>query len=163
MSQQNVLQLLNDPLAQELLHSKILARLAYTGLDGSPRVVPIWFYWNNKQFVLVTPSNSPKVKALSKSPMVAMTIDENMFPPKALLVRGTAIVELVDGLVPEHIKAARKYLGMEQAQGWEKQARGMYKQEARIVVEPEWVKILDFETRFPEAIEEAISQAKKAS
>ena len=33
MSQENVLQLLNDPVAQELLNSKILVRLAYTGLD----------------------------------------------------------------------------------------------------------------------------------
>lgn len=43
MAQENVLQLLNDPLAQESLNSKLLVRLAYTGLDRTPRMVPIWF------------------------------------------------------------------------------------------------------------------------
>jgi len=32
----------------------------------------------------------------------------------------------------------------------------MFKQMARIAIAPEWVKILDFETRFPSAIEEAV-------
>ena len=36
--------LLDDPVAQELLHSTNLARLAYTWHDGTPRVVPIWFH-----------------------------------------------------------------------------------------------------------------------
>ena len=35
------LALLEDPVAQRLLHATIPARLAYTALDGSPRVVPI--------------------------------------------------------------------------------------------------------------------------
>ena len=34
--------LLDDPIAQELLHATIPARLAYTWPDGTPRVVPIW-------------------------------------------------------------------------------------------------------------------------
>jgi hypothetical protein len=33
-------ELLDDPIAQELLHSTIPARLAYTWPDGTPRVVP---------------------------------------------------------------------------------------------------------------------------
>lgn len=41
--------LLNDPVAQELLHSTVPARLAYTWLDGTPRVVPIWFHWNGEE------------------------------------------------------------------------------------------------------------------
>ncbi|MDQ2997194.1 MAG: hypothetical protein M3R61_09095 [Chloroflexota bacterium] len=44
--QQNIIQVLSDPLAQELLNSNIPARLAYTGPDGFPRVIPIGFLWN---------------------------------------------------------------------------------------------------------------------
>jgi hypothetical protein len=44
--QEDVVEVLNQPLARELLGSAIPARLAYTGLDGFPRVVPIGFYWN---------------------------------------------------------------------------------------------------------------------
>ncbi len=40
-TQMQGLELLNDPVAQELLSSTHLARLAYTWRDGTPRVIPI--------------------------------------------------------------------------------------------------------------------------
>jgi PPOX class probable F420-dependent enzyme len=159
MTQENVLRLLDDPVAQELLKSKIPARLAYAGPDGSPRVVPIWFHWDGKEFVLGTAPGSPKVKAIRKNAKVALTIDEDAFPPKVVLVRGTARIEVIDGVVPEYAKAARRYLGEQGGAAWEEQARGMFKQMARIAIQPEWVKILDFQTRFPKAIEEASAGA----
>jgi nitroimidazol reductase NimA-like FMN-containing flavoprotein (pyridoxamine 5'-phosphate oxidase superfamily) len=127
MTQENVLRLLKDPVAQELLKSKIPARLAYTGLDGSPRVVPIWFHWDGDRFVLSTAPSSPEMKALARNAKVALTIDEDTYPPKVLLVRGTAKVEVIEGLVPEHGEAARRYLGEDQGREFEEQARGMYK------------------------------------
>jgi len=44
-TQQGDLALLDDPVAQELLRSTNLAKLAYVWTDGTPRVVPIWFEW----------------------------------------------------------------------------------------------------------------------
>jgi pyridoxamine 5'-phosphate oxidase-like protein len=159
MTKENALRLLNDPVAHELLKSKIPCRLAYTALDGSPHVVPIWFHWTGEHFVLGSASNSPKVKAIGKNSKVALTIDEDCFPPKVVLVRGTARVDVIDGIVPEYAKSARRYLGEEQGAAWEEQARGMFKQMARIAIQPEWVKVLDFQTRFPKAIEEAAAGA----
>lgn len=159
MLREDIRKTLNDPVAQELLKSKILARVAYSGLDGLPRVIPIWFHWNGKQFIIGSLPASPKVKALKKNPKVALTIDENSFPPRVLLVRGTAITEVIAGVVSEYADAARRYLGEEQGQGWVEQARGLYKQMARIAIEPEWVKVLDFQTRFPKAVEEAMGAA----
>ena len=49
MPHDDVLQILHDPLAQELLHSNIPARLAYTGRDGAPRAIPIAFHWTGPQ------------------------------------------------------------------------------------------------------------------
>jgi hypothetical protein len=49
MPQQGSLELLNDPLASALLSSVNPARLACTWLDGSPRVVPVWFHWTGDQ------------------------------------------------------------------------------------------------------------------
>lgn len=100
--------------------------------------------------------NSPKVKALAASGKVALTIDEDTYPPKVLLVRGVASVEVIDGVVTEYGEAARRYLGEEQGRGWEEQAQRMFKQMARITIEPTWVKILDFQTRFPSAIEKEV-------
>ena len=103
---QGDLQLLQHPASQELLQSKIPARLAYVWTDGTPRVVPIWFHWNEREFVLATPPKAPKLKALVKNPKVALTIDDNTFPHKVLLVRGTARLETVNGTI--QIKKATK-------------------------------------------------------
>jgi hypothetical protein len=51
---QGSLELLQHPVAQELLQSNIPARLAYIAPDGTPRVVPIWFHWTGQEFVLGT-------------------------------------------------------------------------------------------------------------
>jgi len=148
--------LLKEPVAQALLSSKIPARLAYTALDGSPRVIPIWFHWNGQQFVLGTPPTAPKVKALPMNPKVALSIDEETFPAKVLLVRGISTTEVIDGVAPEYAEAAKRYMGEEQGSAWVTQLGSMFKQMVRIVIQPEWVKILDFETRFPSAIESVI-------
>jgi PPOX class probable F420-dependent enzyme len=149
--------LLNDPIAKELLRSTIPARLAYVGSDGAPRVVPIWFHWNGEELVLGTPPNAPKTRALRKNSKVALTIDTDAWPHKVLQIRGTAKVETVDGVVPEYASAARRYFGEEQGQAWVEQMGKMFSQMARISVRPEWVGIMDFEKRFPNAIEAAMS------
>src|SRR5262245_42253650 len=107
MQQERVTQVMNDPLEQELLTSKIPARLAYTGLDGFPRAIPIGFLWNGTRFVMASATNSPKMEALKANPKVALTIDTNDFPPHILLVRGTARVDIVDGVAPEFLEASR--------------------------------------------------------
>ena len=150
MPQQGSLELLNDPVASALLNSVNPARLAYTWMDGSPRVVPIWFHWTGDQFVLGTPPEAPKLKALAADPRVALTIDDTAWPPGVLLVRGRAGVELLDDVGPEYEQAATRYFGPEQGLAWVATLRG--KPMARIAITPEWAGILDFQTRFPSAL-----------
>jgi len=150
MPQQGSLELLNDPVASALLNSVNPARLAYTWMDGSPRVVPIWFHWTGDQFVLGTPPKAPKLKALAADPRVALTIDDTAWPPGVLLVRGRAGVELLDDVGPEYEQAAMRYFGPEQGPAWVATLRG--KPMARIAITPEWAGILDFQARFPSAL-----------
>jgi hypothetical protein len=152
MPKQGSLELLNDPVSKQLMQSKIPARLAYVWTDGTPRVVPIWFHWDGEEFVLASPPKAPKLKALARNAKVALTIDDNTFPHKVLLVRGTARLETVKGIVPEYEAAAERYFGREQGQAWVSKLRGMVPSMVRIAVIPEWVGILDFETRFPSAL-----------
>ena len=88
--EQGDVSLLQHPSSQILLHSKIPARLAYVATDGTPRVVPIWFHWNGADIVMASPPKAPKLKSLAANPKVSLTIDENEFPHKVLLIRGTA-------------------------------------------------------------------------
>ena len=97
------------------------------------------------------------MKVLSQNQKVALTIDSNDFPWKVLLVRGSINIETVEGLVPEYVASARRYLGEEGGQGFIDQVRGMLPHWARISIQPEWVGLLDFEQRWPSAIEAAMA------
>ena len=55
----NAIEELNHPGAQELLRSQSLARLAYNGPDGFPRVIPIGFRWDGRQFLMFSPATAP--------------------------------------------------------------------------------------------------------
>jgi hypothetical protein len=149
---QGSLELLQHPTAQQLLHSKIPARLAYVWMDGTPRVVPIWFHWNGRQIVMATPPKAPKLKALRQNPKVSLTIDENDFPQKVLLIRGTVDLQTVEGIAPEYAAAADRYFDRKQAEEWLSLLRTRISSQVRIIVTPEWVGLLDFETRFPSAL-----------
>jgi hypothetical protein len=143
--------LLEDPVAQELLGSRELARFAYSWLDGTPRVVPLWFHWTGEVLTFGSPPRAPKLRALAQEPRVAVTIDAAAgWPYHALLIRGDATVEMLDDVSDEYAAAARRYFGDEQGAAWVQQLSG--KPMARISVRPAWVAVLDFETRFPSAL-----------
>jgi Pyridoxamine 5'-phosphate oxidase len=150
--QQGDLSLLQHPASQELLRSRIPARLAYVWMDGTPRVIPIWFHWNGQDIVMASPPKAPKLKALAKNPKVSLTIDDNTFPHKVLLVRGTARMESVQGIVPEYEAAAARYFDATTATAWLTQLRSLVSSMVRITITPEWVGLLDFQTRFPSAL-----------
>jgi hypothetical protein len=154
MNQAEIRELMNDPVAQRLIQAPIHARLAYTAKDGSPRVVPIGYIWTGDVFVMGSPPNAPKVKALSADPKVALTIDTDDFPPHILLVRGDAALETVDGVPDEFVEAARRFVGDERMPEWEAQARGLYQQMVLMRITPTWAKIIDFDARLPGYVQE---------
>ena len=155
---------MEDPVAQRLLGSANPARLAYVARDGTPRVVPVGFHWNGTAIVIGTLPGSAKVGALRARPEVALTIDTSppQWPPNVLLIRGVAEVSLVDGVFPEYVAGARKVTPAEEFPAWEAGVRSLYDRMARIDVTPTWVRIHDFVTRLPRAVEEQ-AQAKLGS
>lgn len=158
MNREDIDNVLSDPLAQELLRSQMIARLAYDGPDGYPRAIPVGYHWSGSRFIVCTATNAPKVAALRSKPKVALTIDTETQPPHVLLVRGTACVDIVDGIPSEYLAASRKYIPPDQWQDFETQVRGLYPQMARITITPEWAKLLDFETRLPIAVQQLVAQ-----
>lgn len=146
MDPQEITDELGHPGARTLLESATLLRLAYEGSDGFPRVIPIGFLWAGDQIVVCTAATAPKVKALSSRPNVAVTIDVGDTPTeaKALLVRGVASVEIVDGVPDEYIRAATKVMGADQVTAFESQVGSLYDRMARISIEPVWARFFDF-------------------
>jgi Pyridoxamine 5'-phosphate oxidase len=158
---QGDLRLLETELAQELLHSAIPARLAFVAADGTPRVVPTWFEWDGTEIVMVTYVAGPeagirhpaaRIAALRANPAVALTIDTDEFPAHSLTVRGRAEIDEVDGLAPEYVASARRYLGDDGATELVSAMDQPGTVQARIAVRPTWVGLLDFATRLPGAL-----------
>jgi nitroimidazol reductase NimA-like FMN-containing flavoprotein (pyridoxamine 5'-phosphate oxidase superfamily) len=158
MPQNELDALFADPVAQRLLSASIPARLAYTGLDGAPRVIPIGWLWDGSALLMWTVPRSAKVRALANDGRVAVTIDTNDFPPKVLLVRGTATVEEIPGVPQGYLDAGHKMVDDEHYADWEAGVRGLYDSMVEIRITPTWATIHDFETRIPAAVEQLVKE-----
>jgi hypothetical protein len=92
------------------------------------------------------------------NPKVALTIDQGAFPPKVLLIRGTAEVELVDGIPDGYLTAGRKVMTDDQYTEWVAGVQGLYDEMVVITITPTWAKLLDFETTIPQAVEDLLKE-----
>ena len=94
---------------------------------------------------------------------MALTIDtQDQWPPRALLIRGAARVELLDEVPDPYIEASRKLIPAEDFDGWEQGVRALYDEMAAITIEPDWAKLLDFETTIPKAVEDLVRERQGA-
>ena len=149
--------------AQELLASTSAAHLAYNAIDGTPRVVAVGVYWAGDEFVISTAATAPKVAALAARSEVALAIDAGDTPggARAMSVRGQASVEIVDGVVPEYLAAARRSMDTDAAAEFERNVRRMYDQMARIAITPTWVRFYDFGAgRMPRFLQELATRSQ---
>jgi hypothetical protein len=144
---------LDKPLAGQLLRGSPLMRLAYVGLDAAPRVIPIGFVWRDRRIVVCTIPTSAKVRALRVNPSVAVTIDTDGQPPRALLLRGRADIEIVDGVPQDYLDASLKTQSARGAEDFAGGIRALYDQMARLTIEPTWARLNDFETTLPRDVE----------
>lgn len=156
---QGDLGLLESEVARRLLASKIPARFAYIGADGTPRVLATWFHWTGEVLAMPTFLAAPHVRhaagrlrALRANPDVAVMIDTETFPPEVLTMRGRVAISEVEGIPPEYASAARRYLGDEAARAYLGEIDQPDTRMARIDLRPTWVGVLDFQTRLPSAL-----------
>ncbi|MFI5713760.1 pyridoxamine 5'-phosphate oxidase family protein [Kribbella sp. NPDC051620] len=164
MNKTEIAEILAKPYFQALLNGPEPARFAYDGLDGDPRVIPIGFWMEGDQLQIATVPKAAKVAALRKNPKVALTIDTGAFPPKVLLLRGTAEVELVQGIPEGYLTAGRKVMADEdQYNGWLEGVKALYDEMVVITVTLTWAKLLDFETTIPKAVEDLIAAKQQQS
>ena len=162
MQPNEITEVLNRTISQELL-ARDITRLAYVAKDGTPRTIPIAFTWNGSEIIMCTTKNAPKLPALRTNPTVALTIDTESHPPKILLIRGRAELDFVDGIPDEYLRPTSSYeMTPEQRVEWEAEVRSLYHDGmVRIVVTPNWAKLIDFETTLPSAVEELVRQREE--
>lgn len=165
MNEQDVARELAQPGARELLESATVARLAYNGPDGLPRVIPVGFHWNGECIVVCTATTSPKARALAERPDVAVIIDVGDSPAaaKSLQVRGAARLKTVDGVADEYLEGAKKAMDADTHAAFEQGVRSMYEQMVRISIEPQWARFFDFGSgRLPKFLAEMAADVAPA-
>jgi len=88
-----------------------------------------------------------------------VSIDLDYSASKTLLIRGTVRADTVEGIAPEYAAMIRRAMSQEDAEALLKEAARLYPRMTRIFIHPDWVGLLDFETRLPSAVERAIERA----
>lgn len=149
----DVAEVMAKPISRTLLQSEPVLHLSYTGLDGGPRVIPIGYVWDGRQFLAWTVPIAAKVRALRADPRVAITIDILGPPPRVLLARGQAELTTVDGVPDGYLDASHRTMPPDAWDGFDEQVRALYDQMVAIAITPVWAKLLDFETTLPSAVE----------
>jgi hypothetical protein len=95
---------------------------------------------------------------------VALTIDTADTPAtaKALLIRGNAKIDIVEGVPDEYLDASTKVFDDAQRQAFEAAVRQTYEQMARIAITPHWARFYDFGAgRLPGFLTTLVNQANR--
>jgi hypothetical protein len=119
--------------------------------------VPAAFWWTGDTIVIATAVKSAKITTIRKHPRVALCVDKPGMPPRSLLVRGAATVDIVDGVPDEYVAGSRKITPAEAMPAWEAGVRALYAQMAVITIQPDHVVLHDFETTIPKAVADLIA------
>lgn len=123
-----------------------------------PAVVPTWFEWTGEEIVTATYLAGPaagirhpagRVAAPRANPTVALTIDTETSPPQSVTIRGRTRTAEIDGLAPEYVSAAYRYLGADAAAAMLAGMGQPCTVQARLAVRPTWVGLLDLAARLP--------------
>jgi hypothetical protein len=149
---QGHLGLLDTEVARRRLADGQVLRLAYVALDGTPRVLAVNFQWTGEEIVMGGFAPSARGRALRANPRVAITLDTDAAPPEMLQIRGRAEVTEVHGIVPEYEQYMRHGMPAEVADAYFAEILRREVVMERIAVRPDWVGVVDFQTRYPAAM-----------
>ncbi len=104
-----------DPRATDLLNRPIIGQLGYLGLDGYPRVLPVWFEYRDGEVLIGSKAGLYKGRALARDGRVSLAVSTTERPYHIAVVVGDATVESFPEA--ERIRfvtaIARRYLGAE--------------------------------------------------
>ena len=102
-----------DPRAAELLRQPIIGQLGYHGLDGYPRVLPVWFEWRDGEFLIASKAGLYKGRALARDGRASLAVSTAERPYHIVVVVGDATVERLpeSERIPHVTALAHRYLG----------------------------------------------------
>jgi PPOX class probable F420-dependent enzyme len=99
------------------LKKEIVVWLATTNPNGGPLVVPVWFLFDGKTFLIYSVPGQ-KLRNIERNPLVALHLNSN--PEGGDIVRMTGKAQLLKRQPPAHKVPAyiRKYRSLIKSYGW---------------------------------------------
>jgi PPOX class probable F420-dependent enzyme len=92
-------------------------KLATTRRDGRPHVVPIWFVLDGDDLVFMTGAKTVKGRALVRTAVGSICVDEERPPYSFVAVSGPATISVdLEEMLPLSIRIAARYMGEELAE-----------------------------------------------
>jgi len=100
---------------EDFLSDGHTARIATVKPDNSPHVTPVWYLWENNQLLMTIPKDSVKARNIRQNNKVAVTIDTDKAPIRAVIIEGTAKIEELSNEIEKKIdrRIAAKYVKTE--------------------------------------------------
>jgi PPOX class probable F420-dependent enzyme len=98
--------------AEALLDRGLIGRLGFTAVDGSPRVLPMWYVRDGDELLMTTGASSYKARRLRADPRAAFEASTLERPYKIVTAAGTVEVEPLEGdaRVELRRRIARRYI-----------------------------------------------------
>ena len=107
------------------LKRELVIWLATTGRDGHPHVVPVWFWWDGKSFLMYAVPGQ-KVRDIQANPNVALHLNTDPVGGDVVRIDGTANIDSRQPLAYKVPGYVRKY--REQIKGFDWTPKGFSEQ-----------------------------------
>ena len=106
-----------DARARTILGETIVGQLSFVGLDGYPRVVPVWFDFRDGELLISNAPGTYKCRCIGSGARIGFTISDPSPPYRYVSITGDAAVEPLPEAdrIRLAVGQARRYLGEEAA------------------------------------------------
>jgi PPOX class probable F420-dependent enzyme len=106
-----------DEIRDFLMHGTRTAKLATSGPDGQPHVMPVWFVLDGEELVFNTGADTVKGRNLRRDGRAAVIVDEEQPPYAFVHIRGrVSLSEEPEELLRFATEIGGRYMGPERAE-----------------------------------------------
>ena len=106
-----------DEIRAFLSHGTRTAKLATSGPDGQPHVMPVWFALDGEDVLFTTWGASAKGRNLRRDPRAAIVVDDEVAPFAFVHIRGhVTLSDDLDELLRFATAIAARYMGVDRAE-----------------------------------------------
>ena len=102
-----------DPAGTRLLSEPNIGNLGFHGIDGYPRVIPVWFKFTGDEIQVASPPDQYKCRALRADPRAVLMVSTTKQPYHVVSATGRVDIEVIEE--PRRIAFVRdvaiRYLG----------------------------------------------------